>query len=486
MTDRIKYTSQIKIKKEMKEGTKMKKMKKMMALVIAVVMMMAMSISASAAGTGTITINNATEGQTYSIYKVFDLESVSGDNYSYKVATGWKNFFTTEGNFSTGFSTGFYNTYFNGKFDGEYLVGFPALTMNDADKAALAKAMLNYAKTNSITATDYTVAGGTTVTFSTLDNGYYLVDSTLGALCSLDTLNNTVEITDKNTLPTMTKTAAKATAFFGEEVEFTLAVKVGVGVDANYVITDTLPTGMTYVANTVSIEGWTEGADYTETYDNATGVLTITLIAAKLDDVENSTVNVTYKATLDSDAVVGGTGNTNTAYLTYKGENTTNTTATVFTYSFDLVKTDTDNNVLSTATFKLYTAETAGTEILLVKDGTTYKYKEVQTGEGAVIEAGKVTIAGLAPGTYWLEEVQSPAGYNKLTARVQVKIESDNLVATVTDGKYVSGGIEVENKTGSLLPDTGGIGTTIFYAAGALLVIGGVVVLVTRKRMENQ
>ena len=123
-------------------------------------------------------------------------------------------------------------------------------------------------------------------------------------------------------------------------------------------------------------------------------------------------------------------------------------------------------------------------------DGTyrvaTGAEKNAEGFQPATIEAGSVTIKGLDSGIYYLEETKAPAGYNVLPGRVEVKIEGANLNATVTDNTWTDGGVHVINQTGTELPSTGGIGTTIFYVLGSVLVVAAGVLLVTKKRMDGK
>lgn len=96
---------------------------------------------------------------------------------------------------------------------------------------------------------------------------------------------------------------------------------------------------------------------------------------------------------------------------------------------------------------------------------------------------GKFTIQGLDAGTYYLTETQQPAGYNKLKDPIQIKIDEAGVIKVVTNQEEVTE-VKVLNKTGSILPSTGGMGTTLFYIFGAILVIGSGVVLITKKRMK--
>lgn len=161
---------------------------------------------------------------------------------------------------------------------------------------------------------------------------------------------------------------------------------------------------------------------------------------------------------------------------------------------FDIIKTDSSMKVLNGAKFELHDAQTAGNKIDLVKvsDGVyrvaTATEKGAEGFTSAVIEAGKATVKGLDAGTtYWLEETEAPAGYNKLAGRVEVKIENTNLTTTMTGDTWAqgNGGVQITNNSGALLPSTGGMGTTIFYVLGSVLVLGAVVLLVTKKRMST-
>ena len=111
----------------------------------------------------------------------------------------------------------------------------------------------------------------------------------------------------------------------------------------------------------------------------------------------------------------------------------------------------------------------------------------------AVIKAknGKATVIGMDADTiYWLKEIKAPEGYNILNSRVKVEIKNDNLTTTMdadeTTWTNEKGGVNIVNNTGTELPSTGGIGTTIFYIAGSLLVAGAIVFFVVRRRMNSE
>ena len=101
-----------------------------------------------------------------------------------------------------------------------------------------------------------------------------------------------------------------------------------------------------------------------------------------------------------------------------------------------------------------------------------------------VVKDGMVTVVGFDNGIYYLEETVAPDGYNKLTARQEFTIADENLDAIFNGGIFSTGsGVHVVNKTGSMLPETGGMGTTLFITFGAIAVLGTGVLLVTKKRM---
>ena len=177
-----------------------------------------------------------------------------------------------------------------------------------------------------------------------------------------------------------------------------------------------------------------------------------------------------------------------------QGENDYNKTAesvtTTYTYAFDIVKTDSQNILLDGAKFRIYDAETEGNEVkvVLMDDGKSYRRARAdEDGVDIAVTGGKMRVNGLDNGTYYLEETEAPKGYNKLSGRQRFIINNANLEAIFNGETYSTGsGVHVVNKTGSMLPETGGIGTTIFYAAGGILVAAAIVLLITRKRVNDK
>lgn len=505
------------------------KMKKLFAVLLSVVLLLAMGTTAFAASgtnndTGKITITNPEVGETYSVYQMFVLESyntsTSAYAYTIKSDSNWYNFVSGSG---AGAS---YVTLEQMGTTGTYYVTWNSEKSKESDYADFAKLALKYAQDNNIAATKTSgkvEEGTTSVEFTDLNLGYYLVDSSLGTLVMLDTTNPAVEIQEKNTPPTVDKKvqedsdsswSTSNTAQIGDTVTFQTTISAKKGAQ-NYVLHDTMSEGLTFESiSSVKVGGkdltaYTEGAtswDYkivnpgSETGDNVTAcTFEIVFNEAYLNTItEDTSIIVTYTAILNDKAVVSTGANTNKTHLTYgEGSNTTEDETKTYTFKFDIVKTDSSNKLLDGAKFELYDAATDGNKINLVKqsDGT-YRVATTDefTAEGftsAVIEAtgGKATVVGLDAGTtYWLEEIAAPDGYNKLASRTEVKIENTNLTTTMTGDTWLddSGGVHITNKTGSELPTTGGIGTTIFYIVGSLLVVGAVIFFVVRRRMRAE
>ena len=511
----------------------MRFMKRIAAIMLSVVMVLGMSSAVSATTTsansgtsattkGKITITNAIPGQTYTIYRILDLESYNAttSSYAYKVATGWDKFVDAPGagsDYLVKDATSDYVTWKTG-----------VSTTDDTVIAKFAKKALAYAKdtNNSVIAAGSEKATTTTVVFDDLDLGYYLVESSTGALCSLTTTNNQVSIQEKNGVPSVEKQVKQAadtyadsnTASIGTTVEFKTTITAQSGA-VNYVLHDKMSEGLTFNADSVAVK-WTNSAGTEKTPAPAT----TEDYSVKTDDLETETpctfhivfteafcdklktddkIIITYSATLNENAVIGGTGNPNETWLGYGNHNTTNHDKTT-TKTFELPvfkytkKTDGTKKGLAGAIFKLSTSAdqtdsskivkmeriTGGTEDTYCVKNTTGTVEEITTTDTSG-SAGKFTIKGLDAGTYYLHETKQPDGYNKLTAPVTVVIAEDGTITVNNAALPTPGLVEIENKTGSILPSTGGRGTTILYVLGALLVLGSSVVLITKRRMKE-
>lgn len=511
----------------------MKLIKKIAAIMLSVMMVLGMASVVSAEGSGAtattgngkITITNAIPGQTYKIYKILELESFSGKptitpvptgaaagNYAYKVATGWDDFITSaktsEGN--------------DGKLylikDASGYVTWNSEVNSENHIKEFAKKALTYATTHSSSITAITPTSGdntNTVTFENISLGYYLVDSSAGTLCSLNTTATDVIIEEKNSLPSVEKKVKKGsgweknnTASIGDKVEFQTTITVQPGAQ-NYVLHDKMGAGLTLEDNSVNVVKSTDKGEETFTEytikksnDQSSGIIDgctfeITLNPTYCDTVTTSeNIVVTYSAILNKDAAVGKTDdekNQNDTWLSY-GDNgtTTHSTTKTKTYSIPVFKYTGTNTPLAGATFTL-SKNTDGTQpISLIKtseeSATEETYRVATTGETKTVtevttkDSGKFTIEGLSAGTYYLTETKQPAGYNKLSAPITVVIDENG---TITVGSETVEEVKVLNNTGTILPTTGGNGTSLIYFLGAVLALVSGVVLITKQRMKN-
>ena len=291
------------------------------------------------------------------------------------------------------------------------------------------------------------------------------------------------------------------TAKIGDTVEYKVEINVKAGAQ-NYVVTDTMDAGLSFSSGSIQVDGVAlNDTIATLTLKQKEGDPTFTLafndsyVAGKVGE----TIVVTYTATLNEKSVVAG--NKNSATLHYGNKQTVNKETTTYTHEFDLVKVDGTANeggthtLLNGAEFKLYETKTSDTALRFVKnaDGSYRVALNTENGENVtdtIVVNGKVHISGLDKVNYWLDETRAPDGYNKLTERQEVKLSEGSQNATLETGATTwaegNGGVVVENNAGTVLPGTGGMGTTLFYVIGGGLMVAAVVLLVTKKRMEHK
>lgn len=466
-----------------------KTFKKLFAALLAAALVLAMAVPAFAetnATKGSITISNTVKDETYTIYRMFKLDSYNAESktYSYTVESAWENFFKTGA----------------GKDYIDLTNGHPtwnAAKSQDSDKAEFAKLALKWATENKVPpAAESQTSTGSDVIFSHLDLGYYLVDSSLGALCGLNTTNPDVTITEKNGQPTIEKQVKNGDTWgttndakIGDTVEYKVEIKVADGAQ-KYTVTDTMSTGLTFNSGSLKVTAndvVTTDYTLTPTTNGFTLVLPETYVSTL---TKGTTIMVTYNATLNKDAVIDGDGNTNEVKLGYGNhQNTVPSKVTTKSYQFDLVKVDgTTNKLLDGAEFELADGET---KLSFVKDANG-NYRVAAAGEEGTtttitVKNGKVNIYGLAGKTYTLTETKAPDGYNKLVTSETVDLtEGSKAHATFDADVYKDGGVVVKNNAGTVLPSTGGMGTTLFYVIGGGLMVAAVVLLVTKKRMEHK
>lgn len=494
-------------------------MKKLMAALLAVAMVCAMAIPAWAAdGTthnsssadGQITINNAVNGQTYKIYRILDLQyNGTANSFRYVKNTKWGTFVDTQTAYLTVDPT----------------TGVVTWTNTDtADNGTaikeLAKAAGKYVKDNTTSLADdgSKVAASGTVTFDRLPLGWYLVvsDLTNDAICSIDTTAKEVTIKEKNGVPTVTKEVEYASGSWGQgndgnvgdTVNFQTTIYVTDGNPTNYILHDEMSNGLDFKEDSIVVKKNDERfTDYTK--ETPTDDCTFEIKFNKDSLQPNDKVVVTYSATINSNAVVGTAGNENETWLKYgdNGETTHGKTKT-YTWSFNILKFFTDSNddkkYLANVEFVLYRKNADDKAEYAKFDSnnklTGWTENESEAGKLTTNATSTVTVKGLDAGTYFLKEITTPGGFNGLTSDVEVKITSSCNILTgatyaveykmvneegFTDTDEQEKVVPIENKRGTTLPGTGGIGTTIFYVVGGGLMAAAAILLITKKRMEN-
>lgn len=444
-------------------------MKKVFALVLA----LAMVLAVATAFAGTITITppegvDAASTNTYRVYKVFD--AVVGDGgISYKLVDGK----TTAPDGFTVDSVGNV-TYAGGE----------AEELTAADIAAIKRYVTDDDLVTTVTAT-----GAGAVTTPDLGDGYFFIDTTTGTVVTIDsTAEPAVSVKDKNTVPTVDKTITdansvdddgkKAIAQAGSVVQYQAVITVGSGAKG-YVFHDTMETGLTYNGD-AAVTG-VDAANYT--VGQAEGdTFTITFDDSYLATLEKDTkLTITYSATVDDDAITTDPLN-NSAYVSYGDSNSNNKTQTteadVYEAKFTVTKKDGGGQSLAGAGFVL--KNSAGKYYKLDGKKVTWVESIDDATEYTSAADGSVTpFTGLANGSYTLVEKTVPGGYNQ-AADQTFEIAEHAYTATNLEQEA-----EVINHAGAELPSTGGIGTTIFYVVGGLLVIGAAVILIARRRVNE-
>ncbi len=517
----------------------MKKMKKFASILLALVMAMALTVPAFAVEgdettptTGSITVSNPVEGETYTAYKIFDVK-YSGKNYSYTIKSDSKwystvNAYATETNGLTlteaaGVPGEYYVTVDTDKFSAADF----ANTLSKVSRTDMSGTPLEKNSEGKLVATG-------------LDLGYYFVTSSVGALCDLTTTNPNATVTEKNDIP-FDKTIDVHTVEVGQTVTFTLTAKVP---DATafekftYQMKDTMSEGLTFDGvNSISVSTVSkdveEGSVLTTPGTNLTSYWTAETVGNGFTlnfDVKSMQDNgievgtwivVTYTATVNDGAIADIEENDAKLIYSHNPSNSEDTKERddkeyVYSAKLEINKDNKAGQPLAGAEFVLY--KKGGTDgntnlyyrwneatddkaehitwVEDIKDATHVTTEIVGEGEDAKAVA---YFNGLKDGTYYLKETKAPEGYNPLPEDLSVTIKgtpvlTENGTGVPTAGMDVEATLqaalttvqEVENDTGAQMPETGGIGTTIFYTLGGLMVVAAGVLLVTKRRMQSK
>lgn len=579
----------------------MKHTKKALALLMVLVMSLSLlTVTVLAAGTGKITIENATAGKEYKLYKVFDASYIDGTadgtkpagaTYTIKSSDPWYSLVSATGTpFTLTEDSANPGTYF--------------VSIVEGQQETVATWFQNV-NASGLTPTQTETPTGNTVTFDGLDKGYYYIKSGVGATVTLTHANETRTVIDKNQQPgwginpddntkpggklikvgangTGTEYGTLGTADIGGKLDYKIDIFSATNYQGDkmikeYIIEDTESPAVFMHFNTIRVwvngneltKGWVEGVDETSTSSHPIGSSTTSATSKDNADwyVENAdntdskfsihinwlesdgrtfkfdnngkpnVIKITYEGVLKSKGVVySDNGNPNTATLyvlpngsTAKAQLGDPSVARAVTYSSELFKYTTENGVKKPLAGAEFTITRAGeTEplafypsklyagVYYLANDENWNSEHVDHSDPSKKESMKVTTLvtptdgmiitrGLAGGEYTVTETKAPDGYNKLTAPIKMPLEqggnasagvnvTDVNKTLAADGSPLSTPAafqnvhvkEIENNKGTVLPETGGIGTTLFITLGALAVIGTGLFLVTNKRISKE
>ncbi len=523
----------------------MKKLNKIAGFLLALVMVFGLTTPAFAddSDSYTITVNPAYSGETYTAYKIFDATYTLKEravqpivSYTIEADSPWLSvvsaapdvFVLTQ---SAASSTTYVVTLKDERVDStailEVIQGIP----NGAEPAATATPEFPDNEDGS------TGSGSVTLDVTESGPGYYYVTTSLGSVVSIDTTTPNVDIEDKNPVPTLTKVLTNEShtgTFEGEEGEGNAAAgegsqdtaKVGDIIEFEITITnaakksalclhDYTQAGLTYhgsetihiYLNSVSQRTLVAESNYTiqDTACTDGCDFEIEFDADWLNTLyDDDVILITYEAVVNENAA---SVNLNDAFITYgtAGRSVVVETETDV-YGWSLIKVDREGMELEGAVFELAYGESFGSSLsgslvpfvmITDEDGNrTYTvYDEVDDPDHSEtttteLQVGSATIFGLDAGSYTLTEIQAPDGYDRLTYSIEITITEEGVITLAGDNHATTsnhpGTITVINDAGIVLPSTGGMGTTIFYILGAVLVCGAGVLLITRRRMRHE
>ena len=465
----------------------MKRMRKLLTVMLTAVLVMMMGMSAMATAPtdpdepnvdiqGSITVTNAIEGESYTLYKVFRA-TVSDGRIEGQNGISYKSDWTVPE-----------NDYFAVDDQGN-------ITIKDAGKDTeghLTPGAIDWLKSQigNFRVIGTEVAGSDPVVWEDLDPGYYYISTTTGSFISVDSITPDVEVEDKNTLPSHDKKQSdEEEGGFGDDllelnigdtVYYQTEISIGKGSDKDIMLTDEMTDGLD-LQDEITVKLGDQVVPTTGySLTTAEHGFVLTLLEDYVKTLsEEDVVTVSYSAVINKDAAIDSAdGNSNKATLEYSGQSMEDEVF-VATYDFILEKTD-GSKFLDGSGFKLYDADEGGNQIVVAKDNTGYYVDQSDKKDPSVQimvdQPAGVNVRGLAPGDYFLEETKTPDGYNTLTKRWLVQIS-----------KGASGPVKVIviNQAGTELPSTGGMGTTILYTVGGILVLVAAVLLIARRRTEK-
>lgn len=505
----------------------MKLMKRILAIVCTFVMIISMATGVNAvepakapttSTKGSITIENAKAGETYKIYKILTLESYNKEKeaYSYvKNGDDWDGFVDQT------------KEYLNVNNDG--YVTFVSDKTNSEGYRAFAHEAMAYAKKQGITATASKTAevkknNENTVEFTGLDLGYYLVESSVGTACSIGTTNPDAIIKDKHEAPSVSKLIIDESGVSGNvsadrkknsvNIGDTVAFEVTINVQPyakKYVLHDKMDNHLEFKGSYAIMGAYVHKKKENKNISLAQGqdkdfvvnvnpgdgcTFDISFTDKFYQEYENDInsknldkITFRYYATVKNDAQIN-TAMPNRAHLTY-GENSKTDEVETKTYTWGIPVYKYTLNAgkkekLANAKFILSTNNNPDENNALSFENTGNKYTYTSNGgtkELISYTDGMININGLKSGTYYLKETKAPDGYNTLKDPIKIVVTGDDTGVPVIEvrGEPVDQ-VEVQNNKGSLLPSTGGMGTTLIYVVGSILVLASGIVLFSKRK----
>ena len=455
----------------------MKHMKKLIVAALAVVTAVALCVPAVAFAAD-ITVTNVKKGETYEAFKLLEFTSSdtnsdgTPDAYSYYLETSNAKTATLKPILvSAGFE-------FEASADGTQYVLTNAEALKTAGADALVAALKSAGLTsgNALAYASKTADDDGEAVFSNLATGYWFVTTTTGSLCALASYDDEALIVDKHEDTTVAKTATESSTNVGDTVHFTVTVNAKKG--EKVTLNDELSNGLQLCAQSdLAVTGITG-------YDVKDWITTANASKYQIEFPEvtaDTEITVTYTATVTA-AAIQLDKVSNTATASWGDAQTVETTSTIKLFGFDISKVDASDNTKKLDGVKFTLTKTVG--------NTTYYYDGSSvwtTAETKLTTAngGAISVKGIAAGTYTLTETDTLDGYNKLGGPITVTIAADGSV-TYSGAAELSGStITIQNKKGAVLPSTGGMGTTILYIVGGIMVVAAGAYLVIRRRASK-
>lgn len=469
----------------------MKLGKKILSLVlVALVLTVGMNFTAFAA---TIEVDGAYANETYNAYKLLDYTS-NNDSYSY---------FLSDAAYNSALGTALKDAGFKFTQSADGTQWFVNNSDELTDGAAIAETLSNSIDTWKDAALASATTTGTAdkkALFNDLPTGYWFVTSSLGSLCTLQTYDDEELVVEKNTTIIDTKEVSDNEVQVGDTVTYTVTLTDGKGTNLEGKVNDTMSKGLTYNDDAVCVaNGKTlvKDTDYTVTKtteaDGKTKVVYVFSADVMTELQEGEQIVITYTATVNADASLDGTEQ-NIEFSEYSEQETNKKVIEVVLEKLKINKTD-GTDALKGAQFELYRTDATSvpaadhtrvpvrvlsdeelTAAGITKEADTVYYEVEKDGTNYTIDmtnASSAVVYSLdKDSTYYLRETKAPDGYNLLENEIEVHLNETN-------------SIDVVNNSGSILPSTGGIGTTIFYIVGGALVLGAVVVIIARRRVRT-